>query len=86
MRKPLKTKKIVVSLVTLLTLSIIISAFPSVSAASTVKSYPYIGAVPNPVGINQPVLLHVGITAYLTSTEMGWEDLTITVERPDGET
>jgi outer membrane protein assembly factor BamB len=86
MRKPLKTKKIVVSLLTVLTLSIILSAFPSVSAASTVKSYPYIGAVPNPVGINQPVLLHVGITAYLTSTEMGWEDLTITVERPDGET
>ncbi|WGM88554.1 MAG: PQQ-binding-like beta-propeller repeat protein [Candidatus Bathyarchaeum tardum] len=86
MKKKERTKIIILSLFTVLTLSTILSAFPSVSAASNVKSYPYIGAVPNPVGVNQPVLLHVGITAYLTSTEMGWEGLTITIERPDGET
>ena len=75
-----------ISLLTVLTISVIFVGFPSVYAVTTVKSYPYLGAVPNPVGINQPVLLHVGITAYLTSTEMGWEGLTITVQRPDGET
>jgi hypothetical protein len=51
-----------------------------------VKTYPYLGAMPNPVGVGQEVLLHVGITKELYSSEMGWEGLTVTVERPDGHT
>jgi hypothetical protein len=54
--------------------------------ADTVKTYPYLGAMPNPVGVGQEVLLHVGITKELYSSEMGWEGLTVTVERPDGHT
>ena len=50
------------------------------------KTYPFIGAVPNPVGVGQEVLLHVGITQQLASALVGWEGLTVTVERPDGKT
>jgi len=50
------------------------------------KSYAYIGATPNPVGVGQPTLLHFGITRELSITQDGWEGLTVTVTRPDGTT
>ena len=81
-----KTKAFIISLIVLLTLSAIVISLPAVIAQANVKSYPYIGAVPNPAGVNQPVLLHVGITAYLSSQDMGWEGLTVTVTKPDGST
>jgi len=49
-------------------------------------SYSFIGAVPNPAGVNQAVLLHVGITREERRVDYGWEGLTVTVKRPDGET
>ena len=50
------------------------------------KTYAFIGATPNPVGVGQEVLLHVGITQQLASALYGWEGMTVTVERPDGHT
>jgi len=81
-----KTKLSTIALILVLTLSAILVAIPAATAQAvqTSKSYPYIGAVPNPVGVNQPVLLHIGITSRLTSVEMGWEGLTVTVTDPDG--
>jgi len=52
---------------------------------ATRRTYAYIGAIPNPVGVNQEVLLHFGITHPTTWPQTGWENLTITIERPDGE-
>jgi hypothetical protein len=49
-------------------------------------TYPFINALPNPAGIGQEVLLHVGITTALQLDGMQWEDLTVTVTRPDGTT
>jgi hypothetical protein len=50
---------------------------------STKETFPFINAVPNPVGVNQEVLLHVGIlTAYLPG--YGWKGLEVLVTRPDG--
>jgi outer membrane protein assembly factor BamB len=49
-------------------------------------TYAFIGALPNPVGVGQEVLLHVGITQQLTNVAYGWEGLTVTVEKPDGKT
>ena len=49
-------------------------------------TYAYIGTIPDTVGINQPILLHVGISDYLAITSHGWENLTITVTKPDGTT
>jgi hypothetical protein len=59
---------------------------PSANAQGTKKTYAFIGAVPNPVGVGQEVLLHVGITDPLANEALGWEGLTVTVTRPDGKT
>ncbi len=50
------------------------------------KSYAYIGATPNPVGVGEQVLLHVGITEALQITEDKWRGLTITITKPDNTT
>ncbi|MEM2799031.1 MAG: PQQ-binding-like beta-propeller repeat protein [Candidatus Bathyarchaeia archaeon] len=50
------------------------------------KTYAYINAIPNPVQVNQPVLLHVGITDYLRVVTDGWQDLSVEIVRPDGQT
>ena len=81
-----KTKLPTIALILLLTISATLVAMPSAIAQETRATYPFLGAVPNPVGINQPVLFHVGIFLQLGSVEMGWEGLSITIERPDGET
>jgi outer membrane protein assembly factor BamB len=82
-----KTKHFTIALILVLTVSASIVALPAVTAQATheKKTYAYIGAVPNPVGVDQAVLIHVGITQELSSTEMGWEGLSITIERPDGQ-
>jgi hypothetical protein len=59
-------------------------ALPTTNAAATKKTYAYIGAMPNPVGVNQEVLFHVGISDQSAHPQEGWEGLSITIERPDG--
>jgi outer membrane protein assembly factor BamB len=49
-------------------------------------AYAYIGATPNPIGVGQEVLLHVGITHQLGGVQYGWEGLSVTVTKPDGTT
>jgi hypothetical protein len=51
----------------------------------TLVTYPFIGAVPNPVGAGQTVLLHVGIFQQLTRQPMGW-DMEVMIEDPTGHT
>ncbi|PVX25914.1 MAG: hypothetical protein CW691_03120 [Candidatus Bathyarchaeum sp.] len=89
-----KTSKFsTIALVLMLTISAVIVVLPTASAqmpppAEAIpthkQSYPYIGAIPNPVGVNQQVLLHVGITDSLQLTEHGFEGLTVTVTDPTG--
>ncbi len=82
-----RTKVSTIALILVLAISAILVALPAVTAqAGTKKTFAYIGAVPNPAGINQQVLLHVGITENLYSVAQGWDDLSITIERPDGQT
>ncbi|MEM4505091.1 MAG: PQQ-binding-like beta-propeller repeat protein [Candidatus Bathyarchaeia archaeon] len=50
------------------------------------KTYGYVIVSPNPVGVNQDVLLIFGLTDYLYQWPDGFEGITITVERPDGKT
>jgi len=61
-------------------------ALPIAGAQATKKTYAYIGATPNPIGVGQEVLIHVGITDMHASDAYGWEGLTVTVEKPDGKT
>jgi hypothetical protein len=48
-----------------------------------VPSYPYINAIPNPVGAGQPVTIHVGSVWPVGSLATdGWEDLSVTITKP----
>src|SRR3990170_971428 len=70
----------------MLTFTISLVALPGANAQSTRTTYPFINAVPNPAGVGQEVLLHVGITLALQSVAQGWEGLTVTITKPDGTT
>jgi len=77
---------IAIALFLMFAMTISIVAIPATNAQTTRKTYAYIGALPNPVGVNQEVLLHIGITQELSLADMGWEGLSVTIERPDGKT
>jgi outer membrane protein assembly factor BamB len=82
----MKKNKIAIafSIFLMFAMAISLVGLPNVSAQDEKKTYAYIGAIPNPVGVGQEVLLHVGITQELQSVEMGWDDLSVTIEHPDG--
>jgi hypothetical protein len=89
MEKKLMNKKytlIAIALILITTMAISIIAMPLATAQTTVTSYAYINAVPNPVGVGQEVLLHIGMTRPLQSAEMGWDDMSVTITKPDGTT
>jgi outer membrane protein assembly factor BamB len=75
-----------IALILMLTMAIPIVALQTAFAQETPTRYSfvYLGAVPNPVGVGQEVLLHIGSPHALQTAVMGWEDLTVTVTRPDG--
>ena len=84
MSKDRTSTAIAVLLMSIFALSLI--ALPTTSAADTMKTFAFIGATPNPVGVGQDVLLHVGITQQLSNVQYGWHGLTVTVTKPDGTT
>jgi hypothetical protein len=68
-------------------ISVVLPAAIAQEVEVTTKStFAYIGAIPNPAGVGQEVLLHIGITESLTTTTDSWKNLTVTVEKPDGTT
>jgi len=75
-----------IALFLMFAMAVSLFALPTANAQGTRATYAYIGAVPNPVGVGQEVLLHVGITQQLTNVAMGWDDLSVTITRPDGTT
>ena len=83
-------KKTLVTLALLLILTVVIttSSLTTVIAQepSRKPTYPFIGAIPNPVQVDTEVLLHIGITDATSNVAIGWEDLTVTVTKPDGTT
>ncbi|MDD3792287.1 MAG: PQQ-binding-like beta-propeller repeat protein [Candidatus Bathyarchaeota archaeon] len=75
------------SLILLLSFAVsIISVLPMTDAqtAPTKPTYAFISATPNPVGVGQETLLHIGITEATNGTYWQWKDLTATVTKPDG--
>ena len=83
-----KSKISIITLILILTMSAILVGLPTATAQepSTKKSFAYLGAIPNPVGVGQDVLLHIGITDPLMVTTHKWRGLTVIVEKPDGST
>ena len=81
-----KTTTIAAALLIILAMAISLLAFPgNESTTAQVTMYPYIGVLPNPVGVNQEVLLHIGVTTQLNDQADGWEGLWVTIDRPDGD-
>jgi len=76
------------ALILLVTITISMFALPTLNTAaqSTTKTYAFIGAMPNPVGVGQETLLHIGITQQLNNVAMGWDGLSVTITKPDGTT
>ena len=79
-------KKIAIALFLMLTMTVLVFPGLNVNAQESMVTYPFIGATPNPVGVGQEVLIHLGITQQLPLTQYGYTDLTVTVTHPDGST
>jgi hypothetical protein len=72
-----------IALFLMITMTISSVALPTANAV-TLKTYPLIGATPNPVGVGQETLILVGITQATASALYGWKGITVTVTKPDG--
>jgi len=85
----IKTKISTTSLILMLAVSMMLITFTAVTAQeppATRATYAVIGAVPNPVGVNQETLLWLGITDSVAHPKPGWYNLTVEVTKPDGST
>ncbi len=87
-----KSKISTIALILLLTISATLVALPAViaqpppAAPQTKATVAYLGCMPNPIGVGQEVLMHIGITESLGSADEGWEGMTVNVVKPDGTT
>ena len=78
-------------ILTLATIFLIVSMFatifeiPKVNAQSKNTTYPFIDAVPNPVGVGQRTLINLGLLNYLNVDGDGW-NVTLIITKPDGTT
>ena len=81
--------KTLMALILTLTISFTLMAAPNANAASY-PIYAYITVSPNPVGVNQAALIVTWLDRipllYPNGTETSWEDLTITITTPSGNT
>ena len=63
-----------------------LTTLPANAATSAKSTFAYIGAMPNPVGVGQAAMLHVGIPDPLSTYTDGFTDLTVIVTKPDNTT
>jgi hypothetical protein len=70
-------------LITIFAIALSLIAIPTTSAQSSKSTYAYIGAVPNPVGVNQETVIHFGITENLPNATDAFTGLTVKVTKPD---
>jgi len=86
-RKEKMEKKIniIVAVALIIALTFPLSFLPT-NAASAKSTAAYIGAMPNPVGVGQTVMLHVGIPDALQTATDGFKGLTVTVVKPNNQT
>jgi hypothetical protein len=82
-----KTMATLITLLLMSAMAILLVALPTAKAQfSTRETYAYIGATPNPIGVGQETLIHLGITQQIGTVTAGWLGLTVTVTKPDGTT
>jgi len=85
-KKKMKKKINIIIAVALIVALAFPLSFLSVNAASAKSTAAYIGAMPNPVGVGQTVMLHVGIPDALRTATDGFTGLTVTVIKPNNQT
>ena len=83
-----KTIRIFTTLILLISITIPMIATTANGAVPVhhKATHAYIGATPNPIGVGQETLIHLGITDELQLVQYGWTDLTVTVTKPDNTT
>lgn len=83
-----KTKIFTIVTLVVLTLSGVLFALTPTLAQTpgTTQTFAIIDFIPNPAGVNQPILITFGITAFTTRPQTGWEGLTVEITKPDGTT
>jgi len=81
-----KTVTIIIALLLIITIAIPLSAISATVPIHHKATHAYVGATPNPIGVGQETLIHVGITDELQDVQYGWVGLTVTVTRPDNTT
>lgn len=79
-------KATIIILAALLTTIVFPLTTQSADAADAKNTYAFIGAMPNPVGKGQTLILHVGIPDALQKDGDSWKGITVTVTRPDNTT
>ena len=88
--------KTIVTLITLIlmmttvTSTLVVLPIANAQTSSYTKTvYPFCGVTPNPVGVGQTVVLHIGITDQVDwayGNGLGWKGITVTVTKPDNTT
>jgi outer membrane protein assembly factor BamB len=86
MKIPKNKTTTTIVLLLLFAMAVSLFALPTANAQGTQKTYAFIGATPNPLGVGQETLLHIGITQELPGADLGWEGLSVTITKPDGTT
>jgi hypothetical protein len=76
----------IITMILVLTMILPFATLPANAAASSKSTFAYIGAMPNPVGVGQTVMLHVGIPDALSTATDGFIGLTVIVTKPDNST
>jgi outer membrane protein assembly factor BamB len=84
--KSFKNKTILSTFAVLMIMSFTISmiALPGTANAANI-TYPFVDAIPNPVGVNQRALINFGLLNYLNVDGDGW-NVTLTITDPSGHT
>lgn len=88
-RIKMKTKttiKTMITLILVISMALPFVTLPANAAVSAKSTFAYIGAMPNPVGAGQAVMLHVGIPDPLSTATDSFTGLTVIVTYPDNTT
>ncbi|XHH09356.1 MAG: PQQ-binding-like beta-propeller repeat protein [Candidatus Bathyarchaeia archaeon] len=74
-----------IAILLIVSMALTIVAAPNAFAqtATDKKTYPFVEAIPNPVGVNQRTLINFGLLNFLAIDGDGW-NVTLTIEDPDG--
>ena len=81
-----KTTAIALSIVMMFAMTVAIGVLPAAKAQATMKTYAFVDATPDPVGVGEQVLVRFGITQQLPAVLYYYSGLTITIEDPNGHT